>query len=398
MRIFLITNVTPASENIRGTSALPYHLMIERPKGVEVEIYSYNINKLDEQKIHSVEEELGVQITVLKTPFWIRFLFKKHILPLRIFFRYPLYNYLKLKKKDLLNINLSQPDYIWIYGEEMSRISKQLSTFHRVHTLPDAESLYYYRLLKQSYVVSNDKWYRRLLFMMPKFIRMERDFETSDNIKYHVVGNADANMLRSLNPQINVFFIRHPHYNVCATDHPIKFSEGRIKLLIAGQNNVYMKYGIDVVVACFLEHKNLCDNYEITFLGKWWEGKAALLRKIGYKVNHICFAEDYIEEISKHDVQVTPINIGTGTKGKVLDAMANGLLVIGTNFALENIAVEHKKSCVLYNNQKDLNMVLNDIVYNRSRYEMIAEKGRQAILEFHGRKSVSNAFFSLFFK
>ena len=55
----------------------------------------------------------------------------------------------------------------------------------------------------------------------------------------------------------------------------------------------------------------------------------------GMKLYHIKFAPDYIEEICKHDIQVTPICIGTGTKGKVLDAIANGLLVIGSWYALE---------------------------------------------------------------
>jgi hypothetical protein len=44
------------------------------------------------------------------------------------------------------------------------------------------------------------------------------------------------------------------------------------------------------------------------------------LENKGFEVSHITFAPDYIEEICKHDIQLTPISIGTGTKGKVLDA------------------------------------------------------------------------------
>ena len=46
MKIILITTITPDSENIRGTSALPYHLMVERRRNIDVEVYSYNLNQL----------------------------------------------------------------------------------------------------------------------------------------------------------------------------------------------------------------------------------------------------------------------------------------------------------------------------------------------------------------
>ena len=85
------------------------------------------------------------------------------------------------------------------------------------------------------------------------------------------------------------------------------------------------------------------------------------LRSSGYEVNHIKFAPNYIEEINKHDIQITPISIGTGTKGKVLDAVANGLLVIGSWYALENIAIENKISCLQYNNVDEIIPILQDI-------------------------------------
>ena len=68
---------------------------------------------------------------------------------------------------------------------------------------------------------------------------------------------------------------------------------------------------------------------------------------------------------------LTPIAIGTGTKGKVLDALANGLLVVGTPYALENIAVENGVSCVEYHSTKELFSTLVDIPYNVQKYEQI---------------------------
>ena len=144
------------------------------------------------------------------------------------------------------------------------------------------------------------------------------------------------------------------------------------------------------------EVDKLKDYYEITFLGRGWESMVTRLKDAGYDVVQITFARDYIEEIRKYDVQLTPIAIGTGTKGKVLDALANGLLVIGTPFALENIAVESGVSCVEYHSINELLSILVDIPHNVQKYEQMAEKGREAIFVEHGRRHISQQLMALF--
>ena len=139
----------------------------------------------------------------------------------------------------------------------------------------------------------------------------------------------------------------------------------------------------------------LRENYHISFLGKGWEGHTKTLKEAGYEVEHIAFAPDYVEEVRKHDIQITPIAIGTGTKGKVLDAIVNGLLVIGTNYALENIAVEDGVSCLEYETQEELLAFLSDIPRNREHYEQMAERGRQEVLRLHNREKVAAELFGL---
>jgi hypothetical protein len=46
-------------------------------------------------------------------------------------------------------------------------------------------------------------------------------------------------------------------------------------------------------------------------------------------LNDLGFVDVYLDEIIKYDIQLTTISVGTGTKGKVLDALANGLMVMG---------------------------------------------------------------------
>ena len=387
----------PAAENIRGTSALPYHLLAGRDKSIEVILYSYNLNRLSKEQIDSVAKELNIKIRLLPVPWWYNILLR-FLLPFRILLNYPIGNYISLSSLQLDTIINNNPDAIWIYGEELSRVSCQLKKFRRVHTLPDCESLYYYRMLGKRFAIRNRIRFWRSAFMYPKYLNMEKQFDTSSNIHYHLVGKEDVNFLKEICPGIQAHFLRHPHYQVAKPAKVISFSSPKIKVLFAGQYNLYMQQDADMLIDCLIKSKDLSElkeHYVYTFLGKGWEHHVESLNNAGYEVHHIKFVPDYIEEICKHDIQITPICIGTGTKGKVLDAIANGLLVIGSWYALENIAVEHNVSCMQYNDVSDIIRMLKDIYTSSSHYEEIAESGRQTLLNLHNNFSIAKQLFSL---
>ena len=86
--------------------------------------------------------------------------------------------------------------------------------------------------------------------------------------------------------------------------------------------------------------------------------------------------------------------MGTGTKGKVLDGIANGLLVIGTFYALENISVNDGESCVLVKNGIDFIKCLTTIKDNIPSYEAMAKKGRSQVLSEHNTNSIVKQLFS----
>ena len=398
MKVTMISVMMPAAENIRGTSALPYHLLAGRDKSIEVILYSYNLNRLPKEQIDSIAKELNIKICLLPVPWWYNF-FLKFLSPFRIFLNYPLGNYINLSSLQLETLIKDNPDSIWIYGEELSRVSRQLKDFRRVHTLPDCESLYYYRMLGKRFAIGNRIRFWRSAFMYPKYLNMEKQFDTSSNIHYHLVGEADVDFLKEICPGIQAHFLRHPHYQVAKPAKVISFSSPKIKILFAGQYNLYMQQDADMLIDCLIKSKDLSElkeHYVYTFLGKGWDNHVERLNNAGYETHHIKFAPDYIEEICKHDIQVTPICIGTGTKGKVLDAIANGLLVIGSWYALENIAVEHNISCLQYNDVSDIIGMLKYIYTSSSHYEEIAENGRQTLLNRHNNFSIAKQLFSLF--
>ena len=416
MRIILISLITPSSENIRGTSALPYHLIkgslingnVNANDNLSFTIYSFNANGLSDEKIREVEKELGVIIKVIPLPKWYQWMFKLHLLFLRVFLKYPLGNYISLPKQYEEEIKAQKTDLIWVMGEELSRIVKQFPNHQRIQIGPDTESLYYYRMMGRRFVMNNAINYWKCALMYRKYARIEREFCTDENFTYYAVGEEDVRHLQQLNPKVKAKFLRHPHYEVrqhFLNDNDnlnANFSKPKIKLLIAGRYDLYMRQSADELIAHLNDNVNLNPNliflkerYTLTFLGKGWEKHVEALRSAGLEVEHIKFAPDYIEEITKHDIQITPIAIGTGTKGKVLDALANGLLVIGTPYAMENIAVENGVSCIEYREPKEVMDVLSDIITNREKYEAMAQAGREAVLKYHDRRLLAKELFGL---
>ena len=397
MKIALITNMSPAAENIRGTSALPFHLLVHRPEDVDVDIYTFNFNDLPQEKIEESARQLRTRIKVLPYSPWLRRIIRSPLgMPVRLMLRYPIHNYLTMRADDAEAIVRAGYDAILIYGEEMGRVSRQFARHRRAHILPDCTSLFYHRMLSRRFVFSHTPTLLKCMLFYKKYVDMERQFDTTGNISYHLVGEVDAEALRNILPDIQARFLRHPHYDVAAgtsSDRSTDIAKRRVRLLVAGQNNYYMAQEADLMVDALCSRPRLADSYELTFLGRGWEDHAARLRRQGYTTSHIAFAPDYIEEICHHDIQLTPISIGTGTKGKVLDALANGLMVIGTPYAMENIAVESGKSCITYTSAEELLVWLDRIASDRSLITQIAEAGRRAVLKIHSRTDISKEFF-----
>lgn len=394
MKIQLISLSTPTFNNVRAASALPYHLIKEYADKADFEVYSYNINNIDDEGIKKIEKELNIKINLLKIPWWMIWMFKFHVGGLRLLLKHPYLSYLHLSDKLAQEIRDKQADLIWIYGEELAGLSKIFQGCKCIVTMPDCESMFYYRMLKLNWNTESITETLKYAFAYWQYRNMEKKFFMPEVI-YHFVGKEDAAFFRKINTGANAFFLPHPlyAYNDLKT---IAFHQPKIRILFTGRYDLYCKHGTDELLQAFIEYKDeLNVHYEITFLGKGWTRWNILLMEVGYTSQHIDFAPNYIEELQKHDIQINAIDVGTGTKGKVLDAFANGLLVIGTPFALENIEIEKEKSCIQYFHIQDLVMTLHDIPHNIEKYEQMAQFGKLSVLQNHNNLKISEELFSL---
>ena len=396
MKLTLISLSTPTFNNYRAASALPYHLIasVKKSFSASVEVYSYNINELNIAMVGQIEKELNITIHLLDKPKWLKIMMKLHLVFLRVFLKYPLYSYCSLPQKHIDSIKSTHSDIIWIYGEELAGHSKYFDGSKCIVTMPDSESLYYYRMLRQPWATMNLLQIMKYSFAYWQYKGLESHI-CKENVIYHFVGKEDADFFKSMNGQANSLFMRHPLY-AYNSEKIIKFHQPKIKLLFTGRYDFYCQHGSDDFLSELAKNCNVLSSYfEITFLGKGWVGWNEKLHEAGFQSQHISFAPDYIAELQNHDIQVNAIDVGTGTKGKVLDGIANGLLIIGTPYALENISVKNGESCVMVSNGIDFIQSLYVIKNNVSLYESIAKKGQEKVLLEHDTKDIAKSLFGI---
>lgn len=397
MKIALITLHTPTATNVRGASALPYHIAKYRDIDIDMEIWSFNSNRCGKEQITQSETELKAKIHIIHSSQKTKLLAPTLV---RFFLPYPFQYYISLPKNTVEEINgfLSgeNTNGVWIYGEDIAHIIKQFINYKCVITTPDCEAMYYYRLLAEQGVPTSWKLLFRYGLMFHRYAKMASEFPISKNIKYHLVGMEDVKFLKKLNPNIDAHFIRHPHYDICP--HSININKhDKIRLLIAGRYDISMSKAIDEAVAAILPiAERIKDKYSITFLGKSWDKSSKQLMDAGFNVEKKEYVENYAAEVSSYDIQLAPITVGTGTKGKVLDAFANGLMVIGTQRALENILVKNGNCCIQYEDPKELAYWLLILAESTDKIAEIANNGRNAVLKYHNREYIAKEFFKLF--
>lgn len=395
MKVSFLTTLTPTFENVGGPSALPYYILKYRDKSIDVEIFSYNTNFISEEKIRQIESDLNLKITLLDIPAWYKFIKKHKLTWIRVFLKYYLESYIKPTKSILKLLTNSNPDVILRYRSDFLWVSQQLPNYKHIVMGPDSPTLVYYRQLRDL------SGYKSLVYFLglakvaySAYLNATQD--CCENSLHYVVGMEDYRELKRIAPNKKCFFLLHPHFQI-TEKHKIDLKSNKVyKVLIPGKNDFYMYTGSkELVFQLGQLDVELKQKFEFTFLGKGWEDETRYLCEKGVNCKHVTWVDNYIDAISEYDIQISPITVGAGTKGKVLDGIANGLLVIGTEVAIENIAVRNMDSCICYKSAVSIPTILRSIVNNPSKYENIAKKGMMQARKLHSPERCSKRFFGI---
>lgn len=393
MKILLVTDFFPTPDNINGPSAINYHIMKSFMAEHDVMIITTNANKVPDKITKRVIDDFDGKVIIHKRSFFQRLLINgktgKFFTPfyggkLSYLTRY------KLPCSELHRIKNFEPDIVLIYPDHMIGVMKQLRRYKPMVIGPDCGTVHCLRALSDSYVYAQNS-----------SVKIRKDLMKQENLskaltqyseRILLVGIEDRRMFETITNSNKSYFLPHPHYRLA--DKENYFENDKIEIVISGKYDEYTFTDMNKFVNVLNAHFSEFTDFRITFLGKTWSSVIARLDR-SFDLHKIDWVDDYISEIIKYDIQIFPISVGCGTKGKVLDALSAGLICIGSKIAFENIAVRDKESCIIYDDASNISDYILQISKDKSRFIGMAKEGKKAVRKYHNPKSISEVIISL---
>lgn len=387
MKIVFITDYTPTMDNFNGPSALGFHLLKELKKNNELFIYSTNSNKVPEKYISKAKEYLGSHFKITPRSFLMRlFIYSKTYRLFSLFFSkdMPAVARYKLPSRIHKEITRLKPDLVIIYPIHLVRVMKQMNKFKTMVIGPDCFMLHHLRAIADSYATNNPCYFYNTVKGIKTEAYVER--EAARLVDYiALVGQTDCILFQKITGSRKSFFLPHPHFTL--TEKEINLNKPVLKVVITGAFNQYTYSDALAMMKSLKNNSDKLKNFHFTFIGRNWDAIVNELKQILY-VEHKTWVDNYIEEIKNHDIQILPISVGSGTKGKALDALATGLLCIGSCYAFENIAVTPDESCIIYKSATEIPQILVDIKMHSTKYEQIARNGKNSVRHYHDATAI----------
>jgi hypothetical protein len=402
-RVALITVFPPLEDNHNAPNSLPYQLILNRPSNVEIDIFYYEQEGVSSDSIDFSFSKLRLnKVTNLsnaKKSFFDTFRIKlfskfnvrsnKKIPPVTFSF-FPISSVIRELKK-------TNYDVIWLYPIWLCNWIPYLKESNLIISGMDSTKLFYERCVNLSLAKTDTE---KASFIESDALAKNLELMVaSSNIPVHMVGIKDAECFNFITSTNLAFYTPHPYNSVLNRSNSIRFLKAKLNLLISGDaNSIYQYWELKKFIDLMVENSKLFNlNYKINFLGYGFEKYVEKLEKADFEVAFVNRVENLPEYLEEMDLQVFPLDVGTGTKGKVLHALASGTLGIGTDFAFENIHANDLLKQLTYKNSSQLNELLQDIPFKREYYQEIAKEITKLVVINHDQRACSIKFWNALF-
>ena len=382
----------PTRDNIAWPTAPPWYLLANAPANVDVHLFYFrHEEKHRERWIDDLKHLRLASVTELE-PFWTRWEHWLRISNKASRQGFPVQvDWFPVRRKTVKLIQACRPDLIWIYPHWLSRWATALDAERIVVTGPDCAVLYCERVIKEC-VGCTPEESEKYQADLATYTVLEQ-FLAKTGSAVNVVGKADADRFNELAGRPLATFTVLPHFAFVA--RPDISREGEpLRVIMSGDPSAsYIgAHGPRLVASLVNEAPKLREHLSITLTGRNWDSLATKLLGAGYSVRYETWVDDYSTTLAAHDVALCPYVVGAGTKCKVLQAMATGLLTIGSRFSFENVKATAGRDYMEYREPEEVARLLSEILVERSRSECIAKSGANAVREFHSPRRTGEAF------
>lgn len=384
----------PTRDNLGWPTALPWYLLSNAPAEVDIHLFYFRHEEKHRDRWMCDLKSLRLASVTELEPYWtkwenwlrLRSPASRQGFPVQV-------DWFPVRRKTLRRIQACKPDAIWIYPHWLSSWAAELEAEGIVVTGPDCAVLHHERALS-TLISRNPEEIEKQKSDLATYLVLERYLATT-RAAVHVVGQADADRFNELAQRPQAMFTVHPHFGYVARAEGKRGGEPLRVIMSGDPSAVYIgDHGQRIVDSLVKESSKLRDEIAVTLTGKNWDTLSAKLLGAGYSVRQETWVEDYPATLAAHDVALCPYAVGVGTKGKVLQAMATGLLTIGSRMAFENVQAMVGRDFLEYKEPEEISHLLAGIIEDRAEGERIAEAGANAVREYHSPHKTGEAFWS----
>ncbi|MCR4263762.1 MAG: glycosyltransferase family 4 protein [Candidatus Roizmanbacteria bacterium] len=100
--------------------------------------------------------------------------------------------------------------------------------------------------------------------------------------------------------------------------------------------------------------------------------------------------DDIRDAYTSASVLVAPLRTGSGTKFKILEALASGVPVVATKRAVEGIGVEHEKHVLIADDPQNIVSAVQKISKDKKLHEKLTKNGRKLIESTYSWDAIGN--------
>ena len=394
MRCVSLQAFPPHKYNVQAPTANPFQMMRYAPELVQMSLYHFEGAP---EHAKSSEESLRLLPLYRKRAIsrptglgrvWNLALARSRGLPGSVGMFPP-------SKAAVKELNDEDPELVWMYPHWLIDWVPRLQCENIVITGPDSAVLHNERAL--AYGSLNASQRKREQRLLRRNTKLERSLGKM-NVRVHMVGRKDAERFEELTGHKDkAFFVPHPLYDYIPVKESIAGAGGKLKVLLSGGGGKVFEGDHLQRITAILERDSvsLRTEFSFKFIGRGYDECIGRLKRAGFEVTQADWVEDYENELASAHLHLFPQAVGTGTKGRVLSALATGLLCLGSEFAFENIEIDTERDCFLYREPEETVHMLHTIVDDRQASARIARIASEKVRTMHDPKRTSRTFWNL---
>ncbi|MDI6786125.1 MAG: glycosyltransferase family 4 protein [bacterium] len=108
------------------------------------------------------------------------------------------------------------------------------------------------------------------------------------------------------------------------------------------------------------------------------------------------YVPDLISYIDRCSILVAPLRIGSGIKGKIIEAMMHKRAVITTSVGVEGIGLTHEKDVIIADNTEDFIQGTIKLLREKTLRESLINNALQLVQEQYSKKAAYRKFFEIY--